>query len=346
MVPILKEMDRRKAPYVLIHAGQHVKMIEELVKTFSLRQPDVVLDDRVSDVVTAAGGISWILRSIAKALLKERGMFDSKHDIVVVHGDAPPAFSGMVISKTLGLKLAHVEAGLRSYNFLDPFPEEFIRFSVDKVADFMFAPSDYAVQNLKRMRVKGEIFNTGANTVLDTLRLSLGMASGQDNPVEEYAVATIHRFETIHSKPTLSRIVDLISDISRRMNIVFVLHEPTMIRLKHYGLLHKLASEPDVLFKPLMVYPDFIRLINSSEFVVTDGGGLQEETCYLGKPCLIVRKTTERTEGLSSNVLISRFDSRRIEYFVENYKHYRSKPLVHSSSSPSSVIVEFFSQWN
>lgn len=337
MVPVIREFMVRRIPFKLIHAGQHAQIFSKLLRVFDLPQPDFNLVHRREDVLNLRQGLFWLTRSILTSA-RTASQIRCQSGIVITHGDAPPALVALVVGRVAGQKVAHVEAGLRSFNFLEPFPEEFVRVLVDKFADYLFAPSKFAELTLRQMRVRGQIFNTALNTVIDTIRLTLSMPVTIELPSEPYVVATIHRLETIESRRQLEKIIDILQLISQYHKVLLVLHGPTKEKLKKFQLASRLEKK-DLEIRPLLVYPAFMQLIMGSKFVVTDSGGMQEETAYMGKPCLILRNRTERIEGLGSNVVVSKFDRSIIKKFCENYHQFERKSVLDANIYPSRKIV-------
>jgi len=337
----MKEIEKRGLEHKFIHGGQHGEIMGKLIEVFGIREPDYYLQKRDQDVLTAFGGVRWFTSTMMNGIFNGNKIFKDKDSIVLVHGDAPPCLTGTLIAKMNGLKVGHVEAGLRTYDFLNPFPEEFVRVTTDKLADYMFAPSDFAENNLKKMSVKGEIINTKYNTVFETIELSVKMKRKINYPKEKYVVFTTHRFETIHSLKLMKKNLDVLEKVSKIHYVVMIMHNTTKEKLVRFNLMDRITEMDNVEIRSLQVYPDFMKLINKSEFVVTDGGGLQEETYYLNKPCLVLRKKTERSEGLNGNVVISKMKEDLIEDFLENYSSYSRKRKLKIKSCPSNKIVNF-----
>jgi UDP-N-acetylglucosamine 2-epimerase (non-hydrolysing) len=341
--PLMVECIERGIPYRFIYLAQHRETMVEMMDAFNIRRPDAIIGDFGSDITRSGTLVRWALEILRSGLKNRRDLFPAANGgIAVVHGDALPVLLGAVMAKSAGLKVAHVEAGLRSFNFAHPFPEELIRVLVWELGlvDYYFCPNEWAMSNVSKYR--GQKHNTLHNTLYDSLRLALKADSaGADKlniPSEKYAVVSIHRFETIARKDRLKEVVDVIIKMSARIPILFVLHPPTKVALKESGFYERLNATPNVYFRPRYKYHDFVKILDGSEFVVTDGGSNQEECYYLGHPCLLLRHVTERKEGLGENVFISSFDLTIINEFIDNYhkfKHHR----FDADSSPSKLII-------
>jgi len=342
MAPILRELRKRKLDFGFVHVGQHVESVETVIREFDLPRPSYHLSVR-TEVTSALQGVSWLITSTAGGLMKRKTIF-RRTGLVLVHGDAPPAIVGLVLGKASRLKVAHVEAGLRSFDVLDPFPEELIRTTVDKFSDYLFAPSAWAARNLMREGAKGRVYNSRFNTVLDSVRMAL--SGHEDCEIEQpFALVTIHRLETILRRERLVKILQVLTVAARERKTVFVVHPPTGNMLRRFGMFDRLARIPNLQVIPRIIpYSRFISMVSKSDFVMTDGGGLQQETFYLGKPCLILRHKTEQMEGIGANVCVSRLDLARIIEFEKNYLNYRTASLLGVDFSPSRFVVDILTR--
>lgn len=325
---VLLELDRRGVDYCFINLGQHGKRMLDLTELFGLKPFDVNLS-RARDI----GSIKGIMKWFVETLLQNKKVF-KKDKMLVVQGDAPATLLAYSIAKTRRLKVAHIEAGFRSYNLLEPFPEEFIRMIVDKGSDILFAPSDKECLNLESERKSGKIFNTGFNTVLDAIRIALKNDPKIIIPTSEYVLVSIHRVENIYSHKRMKIILETLEDIDQR--IIWPLHQPTKNRLVRYGLLPTINK---IKLMSLQDYFSFIHLIKNATYIITDGGGPQEESYILGTPCLLMRRRTEHSEGLGKNVFLSRLNKKKIDFFVNHYEKFRTRGFLYPES-PSRIIVD------
>jgi UDP-N-acetylglucosamine 2-epimerase (non-hydrolysing) len=166
-----------------------------------------------------------------------------------------------------------------------------------------------------------------------SLKLTIAEASG------EFAIASLHRFETISQKKKLEQVVNELIKISKQIKILFILHPPTRVALKKANLYDLLERESACQLLPRLGFFEFNHLLRKAKFIITDGGSNQEECSYLGTPCLLFRSETERMEGLNANVVLSNFNSAIIDDFVTNYSKYRREP-VSENISPSHFIVD------
>jgi UDP-N-acetylglucosamine 2-epimerase len=254
-----------------------------------------------------------------------------------------------------------VEAGLASGRLFEPFPEEMIRRLCERWSDYLVAPSQRAYDNLASRGYAAKTFATPGNTGADALAASMAnpeargttrrdeegqaIARGSADESETYALISIHKFENIMSRRRSQVLVELAGQIAERMPVRFMIYEAIRHRLEHYGLIEELEARGVELVSFLADHSDFLRMVSSAEFLITDGGSLQEECALLGIPCLLYRRLSERDDGLGKNVVISNFDPETISEFVTNYESYRATPAaiaVESAiSDPSGMIAEF-----
>jgi UDP-N-acetylglucosamine 2-epimerase (non-hydrolysing) len=345
MMPIMQVLADRGIAYNFIDAGQHGGLTGSLVKQFNLKMPDVYLRKNSDTIRTIGSAIQWTLTSVGRLLLSPekvyKRIFKGQGGICLIHGDTLTTLISLLYAKRCGLKVAHVEAGLRSFNYFDPFPEEIIRLLAMRYSDLLFAPADKAWNNLCQMGYAHKAIHIRANTGQDAVAFALQKKEYQQphsDTIEKYVVATIHRLETLFSKKRMSFIVAQILKLSRSINVIFVLHAPTIQQLRKYGLVDRIKDER-IELRSLQAYVSFIHLLANSEFVITDGGSIQEECFFLNKPCLIMRSKTERDEGIGENALLSNFDAQRINAFITHYQDYQ-RHVDPTTLHPSASIVE------
>ena len=283
-------------------------------------------------------------RRLLKAQIKKHGR---QNVIVVVHGDTVTTVLGAMAGRLSRLKVAHIESGLRSGNWRHPFPEELDRRMVSKIARLHFAPGNVPVENLKSARVKGEIIDTKLNTVLDSLRLAQksqgGISEIKKMPLK-FFVVSIHRNELLTQPKELDSILKKIVNKAQEVPCIFLDHPITKETIKAKGM-DKMLDSPTVIRVKKLRYYQFIGLASKADFIVTDSGGLQEESAYLGIPCLVHRLTTERQEGLGKNVILSQYNPAVVDAFLKNPYQYKTKPLS-NDISPSKIIYGYFAKNN
>lgn len=349
MAPIMLELNRKSIVYNLIDAGQHAELTAEITRQFGLREADAFLRSGQTNINTVLEAFAWAGKSLVQIAFRRRylyqRLFRGESGICLIHGDTLTTLLSLLCAKRCGLKVAHIEAGLRSYGLLNPFPEEIIRLIAMRYSDFLFAPSESAAQNLRKMGYGSKTVNSDGNTIAEAVQIARQSMAGQERPNRRYALVTIHRVENIYSRSRLSKIVTLIEQISREHKVAFVLHEPTRRQLARFNLLGRLLRNEMIQVMPLQPYFEFLRLLSGSDFVVTDGGSIQEETYFLNVPCLLMRTRTERQEGLGENVFLASFDRGRIDQFLRNFSALR-RPKVEDRLHPSRIIVEHLLAWD
>jgi UDP-N-acetylglucosamine 2-epimerase (non-hydrolysing) len=244
------------------------------------------------------------------------------------------------MGKLTRTRVLHVESGLRSFSLRHPFPEELNRLIAFRLSDAYACPGEWAVANLARY--SGVKLNTEANTQVDTLRFGLAHAATADveRPEAPYVVASLHRYENIFDEPRLRRIVAALAIVAERYTVAFIRHPATALQLDKHDLTPVLDANRRIRLYPRLGYLPFLQLVLGAEFVVTDGGGNQEELSYLGKPTLILRDETERREGMGETAVLARLDDESIEAFVDDYGQY-ARPISLPDVSPSEIIVDF-----
>lgn len=340
MFPVMKLFDKYKVPYKFIHTGQHFGIIEANIKRFKVRRPDVYLTIKKEDLKNIKEMFFWM----PKVLWNARKLKIKKTDWVLIHADTESTLLAVIIAKFFRAKTAHVESGVRSHNWLEPFPEEIIRAIADYTCDINFCPYENDAQNIKKKTGK---YITYGNTVFDSVRYALReRASEKINKLKNkpYAIFLIHRKENVLIKRRFESIIDTLEEILRRgFRVIWPVHATTRFELKKHNLWDRvvfLQSKYDLILDYFFDYVDFMHLIKNCEFIASDGGGVQKETYYLNKPMLILRKTTEDEPGVGENSYLAHLEKDKINYFLDNYKKFKRKPFV--KRSPSEVIVNYF----
>jgi len=280
---------------LLIHTGQHSDpaMSERLFAELDLPAPDIAL--------TADGGGQ--AEQIGRMLLElERILAAVRPDLVVVVGDVNSTAAAALAAATLAIPVAHVEAGLRSF---DPtMPEELNRVVTDAVSTFLFASEASGVANLTREGRPAAAVHHVGNVMIDTLvrfrsRAAARQPAGALGITGRYGVLTLHRPSNVDRPAALAPLLRAVGAAARRLPIVFPVHPRTRDRLDGSGLGTALAGHAGVRAVAPLGYLDMLALLEHAEVVLTDSGGVQEETTYLGVPCLTLRDTTERPATVS-----------------------------------------------
>lgn len=341
-----------RSEQLLICSSQHNKGLEKVHAQLGI-QPDITLSNGWfgNDVVTIKQMIGMMTHAHAtflKKLLSIRRQI-RQHDkkmgtksIAVVHGDTLTTVIGSYMGKALGLKVAHVEAGLRTHNWRSPFPEEIDRRVAAKFSTLHFAPSETAQQNLLDERVKGEIINTKYNTSKDSIEQSWKFISANFEELalpKHYCLVLLHRTELIENRDDLEAILKVIhAHASKKHPVVFTEHSTTSEKIRAYQFDHYLQKEGLTVI-PKQPYFDFMEIVRRSEYIVTDGGGLQEDAYFLGIPTIVHRKRTERQDGIGFNAELSGLDVKKVADFLDHHKDKKEFSRSLENISPSNIVV-------
>ncbi|MGH3440854.1 MAG: UDP-N-acetylglucosamine 2-epimerase [Nitriliruptorales bacterium] len=337
--PLLRLMDAMGVEYRLIDSGQHAFASLAVRADLGLREPDRVLGEGVKDVDSVTAGLRWA-GGLAATLVSGRRLryevFYDEPGICIVHGDTVSTLLAALMAKRAGLRVAHLEAGLRSHNLLHPFPEELVRIIVMRLAHYLFAPGEASVANLRRMRVKGRVVGLPTNTTLEALRHVLGgeLAQKEPGPV----IVTMHRLENLRSGRRVRDLTTLVGHIVARWPTRFVVHPPTRPVLEKRGGAESLAAL-GVELTGLQRHDEFGAMLRDAPLVVTDGGSIQEECALLGVPTLLWRDRTEREDGLGRNVVLAHHDLTVADRFLVDPERYRFPP-VDVDVAPSRIVLE------
>lgn len=347
MAPIMLECEKRGYQWRWIYTAQHKDTMENTLKTFGLKNADYVLFDWDTEAKTMKKMWYWFGKTIlqlgkGKKILN--GYVGKKH-IVLTHGDTLTTWWGALLGKLNRCNVMHIESGLRSFNLFKPFPEEINRLITFRLSNIYACPGEWAMGNLKKY--KGLKINTVENTQMDVLRFGLSRCESADIkiPKEKYVVVSLHRYENIFNEERFSEIIDRTEDIAKSFHVFWVQHPATREQLNKLNNLRKrLENNKHITLLPRLEYLQFIKMIKHSEFVVTDGGGNQEELFHLGKPTLIFRDETERQEGLGITAIVSKLDRDIINNFMRDYKKYKIIPFSRKAQ-PSQVIADSIAEY-
>jgi UDP-N-acetylglucosamine 2-epimerase (non-hydrolysing) len=300
MCPIIRACEEKNIDYFILHTGQHYSYLMDQAFFDELELPKAKYNlDAGSG--THAVQTANILTGIETVLLNE------KPDIVLVQGDTNTVLAGALAAVKLHIKVGHVEAGLRSFD--RSMPEEINRIIADHISDFLYAPTETSRQNLLKEGIPDEkIFVTG-NTVADAAYQNLEISKKHFNILSDFGIgtkayflATMHRAENVDVKERLSSVLEALQSISGRygMPVIFPMHPRTVKMVKQFGL-----SLAGITVVQPLGYLEFLQLEENARVILTDSGGLQEEGCILGTPCITLRDNTERPEtvDVGANVL-------------------------------------------
>jgi UDP-N-acetylglucosamine 2-epimerase (non-hydrolysing) len=303
IAPLIREMNRSGCiKSSLVHTGQHhdYALSELFFSELSISKPDIFLGVGSSTHAVQTG---TIMAGLEKVFMR------SKPDLVLVVGDVNSTLAASLTCAKMGIPVAHIEAGLRSRDPL--MPEEINRIVTDRLSEYLFTTSPDADVNLINEGVdKRKIFFTG-NVMIDTLKKLLPKAkklkayNSYDVKKGNYVLLTLHRPSNVDDKKTMLKIIKALNRISKSLPIIFPIHPRTQKQIEAFNFKHYFNTERIKLVKPIG-YLENLNLMMNSKFVLTDSGGIQEETTVLKIPCLTLRENTERpvTETIGSNTVV------------------------------------------
>lgn len=341
MFPLMVHLQKAGIPFRYIDTVQHGPLCENLRKKLALPEPDHFLCEPGTQIEGIAEASWWALRITLRGIFDRRKIFPKK-GVVLVHGDTLSTLVGLIIGRLGGNTVCHVEAGERTHRLLRPFPEEIIRRIVDRFSDLLLACGERQHRNIQEAGIRRRAVNLGHNTLLDAV---LAVAHMNDVPGDDtdssrgdgHVLISIHRFETITSRSRMTFLVDAIERLCKTNRVVFGIHPPTRHKLISFGLMPRLERLVNLQRRSLFDYPDFIRAMSTSKFILTDGGGPQEESYYLGVPCLLLRSETER---IHPNVYMADWSLEKVDWFDENCARFRRAPLITDFSPAAQAIQE------
>ncbi len=311
IAPFIKAVQQHNAgssgsiEHLLVHTGQHydIRMSQSFFAELGIPDPDINLGIGSG---THAEQLGNTMIAFEKVLLEQ------KPDWVIVVGDVNATLSCSVVAKKLNIKVCHIEAGLRSGDMT--MPEEINRLVTDRIADLLLTPDTISSANLLREGVAPEKIVFTGNIMIDTLESNLPKAAslnlkeiiagnllhgtaghGIVPENDSYAVVTMHRPSNVDDKKILTALTEfLLNEVATRLTLIWPLHPRTKKQLQSYGMLDKLKENPSVVLLEPAGYHAMLRLNMGARVMITDSGGLQEECCLLGTPCITLRWNTER----------------------------------------------------
>jgi UDP-N-acetylglucosamine 2-epimerase len=302
MFPLFHELDKN-FNHLILHTGQHYDYLMHQVFFDELK-----IKSKIIRLKTISKNFGDQMGNLIKGIYKQLRII--RPDYVIIQGDTNSALAGALVAKRMQIKVIHIEAGCRSGNSLSP--EEQNRILIDAISDIKFCSDFQSFSNLKKMNLHINSYVSGSS-VFDALRFlkkklqksnldALGLKSG------EFVIFTMHRFENVTNEEILGQKISFINQLSQKIPLVFPVHPGTLRYLKKNNL--KLCENVKTL-EPLP-YFKFLSLLKHARFVITDSGGIQEESVYFNKPCLILRDETEwrRLIKIKKNFLFPKIDSK------------------------------------
>ncbi len=304
IAPIVREMRRRASEFLprIVHTGQHYDeaMSDSFFIDLGIPVPDFHLE---------VGSHSHAVQTARIMIAFEPIVLAEKPDWVLVVGDVNSTIACALVCAKLGIKVAHIEAGLRSRD--RTMPEEINRILTDSISDLLLTTSEDADENLKQEGIGSDKIKFVGNVMIDSLFFNLEKSKeskARENlnlSDKDYAVLTLHRPSNVDEKEVFNGLLDALIEIGKKLPVIFPVHPRTKANIEKFGFAGKVENSNMRLIEPLG-YLDFMNLYSGAKLVLTDSGGLQEETTALGIPCLTLRENTERpiTIELGTNRLV------------------------------------------
>ncbi|HET6266396.1 MAG TPA: UDP-N-acetylglucosamine 2-epimerase (non-hydrolyzing) [Acidobacteriota bacterium] len=342
IAPVVHELRKRHIPQLLVHTGQHydTNMFQVFFEELGLPHPDVYL---------GIGSDTHAKQTARIMIAFEEICQEQKPDLVIVGGDVNSTLAVSLTAAKLDVPVAHVEAGLRSFD--RTMPEELNRILTDHLSRFLFTTEDSANVNLQKEGISRDQIHYVGNCMVDTLLKHVETAL-EKTPWQSYkllpgryALLTLHRPSNVDDQETLESLMGTISELANAMPVLFPVHPRTRSRLERM----KNRLNPKVIVTEPEPYLTFLGLMAKARYVLTDSGGIQEETTILGVPCLTLRENTERPVTISSgtNVLVGR-DAEKIRsevsHILNGYQRKGERPPLWDGKT-SIRLVDVIEAW-
>lgn len=316
IAPLMKEYKNHpEIEAMIVHTGQHYdkNMSDDFFRVLNIPDPKYNLG-------VGAGSAT---EQTAKIMIEfEKICLAEKPDWVVVVGDVNSTIACALVAKRLGIKVAHVEAGLRSFD--RSMPEEINRILTDSISDLLFVTEESGVGNLKKEgQDESKIFFVG-NVMIDSFIMMKDDILKKEAYKEfeilpgEYAVMTFHRPSNVDNPENLSKLLNIIDYVQKKIKVVIPIHPRTNANLEKLGLKSRFSEMKNVIVSPPLDYTRFLNLVYYSKFIMTDSGGIQEESAFIKKPCITLRENTERPSTLLSTNVLTGLDFDKILTEIEN----------------------------
>lgn len=348
LYPVINRIEAKSIAWTFLFTGQSPVNFMKQWDDFRLPKDKIVtLVTSLGDLQTSVAAVLWFCSALTVSLTEVKSLVLSglngrslERAIILVHGDTLSTLVGALVAKRMGIKtVGHIEAGLRSRTVFAPFPEELTRRAVSRLVNLHFPQDDLAKSNLVSSNAKGNVVSTQFNTLLDAVQDIESDIGGCIQDSAPCVVANLHRYENLNSRKNWSILCDVVLKAAEKRTVYFVQHPPTKHKLNTNKADRERLVNAGVQLLDRLPFTFFIKLLSQCDFVISDGGSNQEECFYLGKPCLILRDSTERVEGLASNCVLSNFSLDVIDAFLDDpLKFKRNK--IETAVCPSDLIVE------
>ena len=332
--PLIRELETLEIPIELWSTAQQIEELPAALESLGI-------ETKTEWMSQGAGGKSlhtkrevliWLL-GVSRAFVQRRKRLraTARQGAIFVHGDTMTTAIAAFYGRLFGGRVIHIEAGMRSGDWRNPFPEELSRRTVARLADINYAPGETAVRNLTKAH--GRTVNTHVNTISDALKIAL--QHSKENQVQQIGLVSVHRSELYENEELFKSFLIELTTHGRENPMVFIDHPVTAKRITDLGM--------DSFFENTMIrrvaklqYFEVIQLLANSEYVVTDSGGLQQECEMTGHPCLVHRAVTESVDSARSNIVVSKLDINTLKSFLDNPSSFK---LDFSIDTPSTTTI-------
>lgn len=333
IAPLARKFNELGITYDQWLTMQHGQKLIESANNLGFQGNQVVIPNGVrgNSLQNSVSALKWIVAMFWWILSNRRRLKSQlgSHSLIIVHGDTLTTVMGTIFAKILSLPSAHIEAGLRSGDWRNPFPEELDRRIAGKLATIHYAPTRQAESNLHG---RANVVFTHGNTVIDAVL----DAPQQDNSTfGSYGVCLLHRFEFLSNLDEVNRTIVSIVEATSFPVYIFVDDFSGSV----LSGIKALENQKSLISKTKLPYVEFIQVLKEARFVITDSGGIQAECAQLGVPTLIHRKATEQWEGIGENIRLSMWEPNAIKEFLNNFEEMR-RPVKTPEISPTEVIIQ------
>jgi len=335
-IPVINEAIDRSHNVNLHDLKQHAQTTDALKVKIKDNYNYFELSSNSKDLGSYLKLIQWFFINLIKFLLIPSK--EMRKEICIVHGDTLSTLLGVVKVKRSGGILTLLESGHKVPGIFKHFPESIVRYISAKLSDILIVNGIDQMNQLKVWRVRGNIVEISQNTIYE----SVVNEELSEQERSDIVLVSIHRTENLNNKKNLGLLVQNLISISKNFDVIWCLHIPTKNKLKKYDFYDELVKNK-IKLKDLIPYQKFLTLLNNSEFVITDGGGVVEECRIIGTPTLVWREEHLDQNHLfdeDTNLKLSYYNQDSIDYFVENHRKYRNRFQIREGSNPSSEILD------
>ena len=339
-VPIINRINDDNSEIYLYNTSQHYELTKNQIEKIDINYIEYKVTANTEEIETIPKLLYWFVKSLINILIFKdiNNTKFKKNAICIIHGNTLSSLLGLFWSKKNKIKVAHIEGGYRSFNWLKPFPEEIIRYYVSKFSDYIFCFDERSKKNLEEMKIKGQIIRINKNTIYDTFKTK--SIEGKNNSL----IISLHRNENIYSAKKLSKVVNLIIKLNDKYfdTTIWYLHSQTKKRLVKLGL-YTLLEDSGIQLNDIVDHDIFLENISNAKCVLTDGESVIEECKIIGVPTYSIINNLENPNSMSKNIFLYN-EFIRFEDFFDNLHLFRVESESNNDFSPSEEISKYLKQ--